>query len=461
MEQQQLQADRSEPTCDQDYLMPKNSRYKGAELHLYYQKQEIQNQQQGEKALADNRSRASMDPTEYGDDEEEEEEEEEDDSKFRLDEMRYSDARMGICSVCHFSISGNDASPSDFEKALLCSDGHLLCHQCVQRFDIQSDTNCVLCAATESQQSISSVSRASSVKSIKPKRRARNHPVPRPRRSQRRNEVHYGLNYGAESCEDNWEETEQEEANYEESREEFQHVQTEAKQRSYCSIVQKEESAPSKAQINGQMMTECSRRPIQCPLLDCAVNVAFSALTNHFIFDHPEVPILIVDPGEKSTLVVNFDGLVYDSSRCLALLLVSGKLSGPAAKQFNGSHIHPRYKNRLPLPILAARLHCNASHDGGETGKGNHEDGGDVVIAWVAGLDIGNSTTLRCSIQAIDSIDGEAFRSLTYTGPINSLRTAQKPKEVFLTGDCVILHDGFINHITSGCKNLNVNVTIH
>lgn len=109
----------------------------------------------------------------------------------------------------------------------------------------------------------------------------------------------------------------------------FNHVEMmEGKKRSYCNIFQKEVcNKETNAQIDSQMMSECSRRPIQCPRLDCAVNVAFSALTNHFIFDHPEVPILSVDPNEKSTLIVNFDGLVYDSSRCLALLLVSGKLS--------------------------------------------------------------------------------------------------------------------------------------
>lgn len=100
------------------------------------------------------------------------------------------------------------------------------------------------------------------------------------------------------------------------------------KQQSNFNIDQKEKSnSTMKTQISSQMMAECSRRPIQCPRLDCAVNVAFSALTNHFIFDHPEVPILTVDPDEKITLIVNFDGLEYDSSRCLALLLVADKLS--------------------------------------------------------------------------------------------------------------------------------------
>lgn len=72
---------------------------------------------------------------------------------------------------------------------------------------------------------------------------------------------------------------------------------------------------------------DCSRRPIRCPRLDCSVNVAFSALTHHFLFDHPEVPILSVEPGVESTLIISYDALACNSSRCLALLLVSGKLS--------------------------------------------------------------------------------------------------------------------------------------
>lgn len=72
---------------------------------------------------------------------------------------------------------------------------------------------------------------------------------------------------------------------------------------------------------------ECSRRPIKCPRLDCSMNIAFSALIHHFLFDHPEVPILSVEPGTKSTLIVSFSGLICESSRCLAVLLVSGKLS--------------------------------------------------------------------------------------------------------------------------------------
>lgn len=100
-------------------------------------------------------------------------------------------------------------------------------------------------------------------------------------------------------------------------------------QQSFCNLLKKDNivSHVSEAKVNGQITAECSRRPIRCPRIDCAINVAFSALTHHFIFDHPEVPILNVEPGIKSTLIISFSALSPNSSRCLALLLVSGKLS--------------------------------------------------------------------------------------------------------------------------------------
>lgn len=79
--------------------------------------------------------------------------------------------------------------------------------------------------------------------------------------------------------------------------------------------------------VKDMSYVDYSRRPIRCPRLDCSVNVAFSALTHHFLFDHPEVPILSVEPGAESKLIVSYEALVCNSSRCLALLLVSGKLS--------------------------------------------------------------------------------------------------------------------------------------
>lgn len=87
-----------------------------------------------------------------------------------------------------------------------------------------------------------------------------------------------------------------------------------------------------------------------------------------------------------------------------------------AARYFGGNQIHPMYRNRLPLPVLAARLHhnhsytcCEEMHAGGE---GHCEK--DIIIAWVAGLDIGDTADrLRCSIQ-VRSIPSEYDSRRTY-----------------------------------------------
>lgn len=101
-------------------------------------------------------------------------------------------------------------------------------------------------------------------------------------------------------------------------------------------------SNSSEMKVNYQTL-ECSRRPIRCPKLDCSMNVAFSALTHHFLFDHPEVPVISVDPEMKSTVVFRSSSIACDSSRCLALLLVSDKLP-LVCNQISFLHFFPTLK---------------------------------------------------------------------------------------------------------------------
>lgn len=61
----------------------------------------------------------------------------------------------------------------------------------------------------------------------------------------------------------------------------------------------------------------------------------------------------------------------------------------------------------------------------------------------------------------MDDLGCNSIRSLSYKGPINSLRSAQHPKEIFSTGDCLILHEGMLNHLTTDSSTVNINVTIH
>ncbi|XP_076277269.1 uncharacterized protein LOC143207535 isoform X2 [Lasioglossum baleicum] len=383
---------------------------------------------------------------------------------------QHSNTILGLCAICHLAAENMN---STFHQNIPCSEEHILCQHCIQQFTIPSDAGCILCQA-QIQRSNLSLSQESdtSLNSIYicPRKMQAPRQQPECHVRYRQSEQAYiksrNQNYstpitntekttwGCSNVDDSEDNVHCDRVNNQSNtREERDVNDSKQRQHSYCNLYKKgnPDFYISETKINGQITAECSRRPIRCPRIDCAINVAFSALTHHFVFDHPEVPILNVEPGIKSTLIVSFNALSLNSSRCLALLLVSGKLS-----LFNSSQINPKFRNRLPLPVLAARLHSTD-----QCNKINYCEKS-IIIAWVAGLDIGNTTEkLLCSIQAVDKFNAEGLRSLTYTGPVNSLRTAQCPREILSTGDCIVLHEGLLRHITSDCATLNVNVTVH
>ncbi|KAL0110603.1 hypothetical protein PUN28_013887 [Cardiocondyla obscurior] len=380
----------------------------------------------------------------------------------KTNEKEQETAQIGQCAICHIIIDDENlgGSIADSEQDPRWSESYLLCQRCIRNCSIQSDiehprrSHASFFFNKDNDRGDLVRSRMYNSHRDQWTRNFNKAPIEINKRT---------LNYESDIFSyitDRDRNNSRREEQMESCRRQCQ------QQRSYCNLTMARNSATDRyTEIKVKSSSvDCSRRPIHCPRLDCSVNVAFSALTHHFLFDHPEVPILRVEPGAERTLVVSYGALSCNSSRCLALLLVSGKLSDSSARLFGGNQIHPKYRNRLPLPVLAARLHnnrnytcCEEVHAGGE-GQGEK----DMIIAWVAGLDVGDTADrLRCSIQAIDSIENGGFRSLTYTGPVTSLRTAQCPRDVFLAGDCIVLHEGLISHITSGCTSLNVNVTVH
>nr|XP_031828583.1 uncharacterized protein LOC116425253 [Nomia melanderi] len=314
---------------------------------------------------------------------------------------------LGVCAICHLTAENMN---STFHQP--CSEEHILCNHCIQQFIIPSDLCCILCQAQfqflnlslsqESNTSLNSIyirPRKMQVLLQQPESFIRHH-QPQQLHVKSRNQ-NYSTpvtnieknTWGCYTANDSEESTD---CDHVEDQSNIDKGDSKQKQHSHCNLYKRGnlDMHASETKINGQITAECSRRPIRCPRIDCAINVAFSALTHHFIFDHPEVPILNVEPGIKSTLIVSFNALSLHSSRCLALLLVSGKLSDPVARLFNGSQINQKFRNRLPLSVLAARLNCTD-----QCNKINYCNK-NIIIAWVAGLDIGNTTEkLLCSIQ--------------------------------------------------------------
>ncbi|GAB1861805.1 DUF4729 domain-containing protein [Camponotus japonicus] len=388
-----------------------------------------------------------------------------------------NDAQIGECAICHIIINDINFSGSFADSEQNPCESYLLCQHCVRKFSVRSDVE-----NFQSRRLYTSFSQNRNhndrVSSRMYDRSMHLQPPSHFALKLRRNRWACNLNRTMlEATDDESDTTSYAVVDYDRGNPQ-QEEQTKSYERQCqqqygyrnLTTMRKNDTMDryaSEIKVKSSSLVssvECSRRPIRCPRLDCSKNVAFLALTHHFLFDHPEVPILNVDPGTESTLIVSYGALSCNSSRCLALLLVSGKLSDSTAKLFGGNQMNPKYRNRLPLPVLAARLHnnhnyecCEEVHAGGE---GQCEK--DMIIAWVAGLDVGDTVDrLRCSIQAVDNIENRGFRSLTYTGPVTSLRAAQCPRDVFLAGDCIVLHEGLISHITFGCTSLNVNVIVH
>ncbi|KAH0552628.1 hypothetical protein KQX54_013459 [Cotesia glomerata] len=321
--------------------------------------------------------------------------EEEDDDKEET--SRIKTFGLGLCSACHLTVD----SKMGRSKSSPCHGDHLVCQRCVKHCS-EPDENCLLCDSSAS--------------------------------SNQAYEDSYDLmNLNLDSPE-----------SQEITSDVFQKSPQDL-ELSYTSLT----SLEIRTSLTSR--NECSRRPIRCPRLDCAINIAFSSLINHFLFDHPEVPILSVEPGVKSTLVFNKSTFFQDSNLCLAILLISGKLTDQVARLFNGSQLHPKYRNRLPLPVLATRLRSSSAD------PLNYEM--EVIVLWIASLDVATIGTICYSIEVVDDLN-DCIRSLRYTGPVNSLRIAQRPREVLRNGDCLVVHRELINQLTAA-GNLNINVVVN
>lgn len=63
-------------------------------------------------------------------------------------------------------------------------------------------------------------------------------------------------------------------------------------------------------------------RPIRCPTHFCGRNIAVTALSSHFCFDHPDVPPVNLDLDVNSHLFVDPDTIPFNYAKCMALLLI-------------------------------------------------------------------------------------------------------------------------------------------
>ncbi|KAL0266557.1 UNVERIFIED_CONTAM: hypothetical protein PYX00_009067 [Menopon gallinae] len=214
---------------------------------------------------------------------------------------------------------------------------------------------------------------------------------------------------------------------------------------------------------------EPSKRPIRCPTHLCGRNIAVTALTSHFSFDHPDVPPVNVDFDVSSHLFVVPDVIPFNYGRCVAMLLIPNRLE-PINSVSQSNFINsPKGKNCLPLVVMASRLDCVTNPQNANTTEENRAEmnQGDfrirenmkspLLVIWLAGIEANTSifTTLQVTEKQTN------IRSVVYTGPVTSLRSCQNTTKVFEQGDCLVIHSGMLENIIGDRGGFDLHVVVH
>ena len=96
---------------------------------------------------------------------------------------------------------------------------------------------------------------------------------------------------------------------------------------------------------------------------------------------------------------------------------------------------------------MATRIKTNE-----ELSVGDHDY---VIMMWLANAE---PDTLYCTMEVTSATYHK--RSLTYVGPIGSLRESQKPLDVYKRGDCLILNPGLLVQLSPEGR-YDLNVVVH
>ncbi|XP_067001091.1 uncharacterized protein [Anabrus simplex] len=197
-----------------------------------------------------------------------------------------------------------------------------------------------------------------------------------------------------------------------------------------------------------------SHRPIHCPKTPCHSTVAVASLTAHFTFDHPDVPLLTVDPGVKSHLWLSPSSIPLEVSRCVALLLVSGRSRKSSRSISNLTPSMAKFHNREPLPLMTTRTRMIGDRSESMNGSGDSTDDATVLI-WISDVDSG----VKYTLEVYSGQNPE--RSISSTCPVVSLREPQTPRSVYRRGDAVILHPAFTSAISERNGGFDISILIH
>ncbi|RZB77524.1 hypothetical protein BDFB_010755 [Asbolus verrucosus] len=201
-----------------------------------------------------------------------------------------------------------------------------------------------------------------------------------------------------------------------------------------------------------------SKRPLQCPHVDCNRYVSVFDLNAHFQHEHMEVPIAETALDARNPLAFYPRDVRYGVKQCLVLLSV---LPPPLDAGTTTRSRAEKPKPPATIAVLASRI--AVAHLGEESNECMVEDeeaasvvlgNNDKIIVWTS-----SNVVCDYSYTVAASTVCEDIR-IKYYGPV--LQLGDTPKKLCKEGHCLILsHFHFLGMSENGSKPLNLDVIIH
>ncbi|XP_035917488.1 uncharacterized protein LOC118514598 [Anopheles stephensi] len=180
-----------------------------------------------------------------------------------------------------------------------------------------------------------------------------------------------------------------------------------------------------------------SRQPFPCPAGRCRQPCCLFMFATHITFDHKEVLVDTVWPGEPTTVLIDPYTETAEQPRCHKLYLVSGKIRGLG----DGKH-----RDKLPFVLMSAKFSLQGSNR---------------LLLWITGPDAGGSHRQHYTMEAGRNDPNRLLPyAVAFSGEIVPLHNSQDAALIHHAGVGLVIPEQQIDSLTESRSKL-LEVCVH
>uniref|UniRef100_A0A8W7P3S4 Uncharacterized protein n=1 Tax=Anopheles coluzzii TaxID=1518534 RepID=A0A8W7P3S4_ANOCL len=183
--------------------------------------------------------------------------------------------------------------------------------------------------------------------------------------------------------------------------------------------------------------TAISRQPFPCPAGGCRQPCCLFMFATHVAFDHQEVLVDTLWPGETNTVLIDPYTEPTDQPRCHRLLLLSGKIRGLG----DGKH-----RDKLPFALMSSKCSLHGS---------------DRLVLWITGPDAGDGHRQQYTLEAGKNESSRlVMYAVAFSGEIVPLHGSQDAAELHRSGAGLVVPEQQLDFLTDSRTKL-LEVCVH